>query len=516
MNKKSKITPVQPKVPITSNFMQLPDTHPMIQFINYSKEYCKATTIHGFSYVVEAKRHLAEKIFWMTTIIISMIACAILIAETLRSSELNPISIAMIETPWKIENILHPAITICPDFDNVVGGGEKFNETLICYLIEITNFNLIISRYEYILAAAMICDKLFVTNLIYYYLTETPTNAMIEIMRNHSRAKWFQKQYASWNGYDVTFSEILTSSGFCFTFNLAKAEEILNIESVADEFIYNSSALTLKGSKRQETKETQKPYLWNAKAIKKDEGLTIILKDKRKHIDMICFNSNYQIFIHHPMTYPVNVRNFLDHKEYIDLGRDKDIIIKPKLLVTDEKLRAYSPERRNCYFEGEKVLKFFKSYSYSNCLADCEARVTLDLCGCAFFANLRKFYQSVFGVNLNSIFKGDQYVPICGYRNMDCFNKVMSVFEDTTDSKTVADCKCLPSCYLLEYDFDVVESSIKRNHTNQENEEGSLNIYFDESEFIALKRFQSYVFIELIANFGGLLGIMRANGYVYG
>lgn len=34
-----------------------------------------------------------------------MIACAILIAETLQSSELNPISIAMIETPWKIENV---------------------------------------------------------------------------------------------------------------------------------------------------------------------------------------------------------------------------------------------------------------------------------------------------------------------------------------------------------------------------------------------------------------------------
>lgn len=34
-----------------------------------------------------------------------MVACAILVAETLRTSEMNPISIAMIETPWKIENV---------------------------------------------------------------------------------------------------------------------------------------------------------------------------------------------------------------------------------------------------------------------------------------------------------------------------------------------------------------------------------------------------------------------------
>ena len=80
---------------------------------------------------------------------------------------------------------------------------------------------------------------------------------------------------------------------------------------------------------------------------------------------------------------------------------------------------------------------------------------------------MRKFYESVLENNVNSIIKGEQDVPICGYRNMDCFNKVMMVFEDTTNSKTVADCKCLPSCYLLEYDIDVVQSTIKRNYTNQ-------------------------------------------------
>lgn len=89
---------------------------------------------------------------------------------------------------------------------------------------------MIISRYEYILAAAMICDKLFLTNIVYYYLGDTRTDEMIQIMQNHSRTKWFQDQYASWNGYDVTFAELLTSNGICFTFNIAKVEEILDLE----------------------------------------------------------------------------------------------------------------------------------------------------------------------------------------------------------------------------------------------------------------------------------------------
>lgn len=121
--------------------------------------------------------------------------------------------------------------------------------------------------------------------------------------------------------------------------------EVSVILSISDDFIYNSTALTLRGSRRRETKSTQEQYLWNAEAIEKDKGLTIILKDKRKHIRKMCFNSNYQVFIHHPMSYPMNLQNEYDHREYIELGSAKDIIIKPKLLVTDEKLRIFSPER---------------------------------------------------------------------------------------------------------------------------------------------------------------------------
>lgn len=80
---------------------------------------------------------------------------------------------------------------------------------------------------------------------------------------------------------------------------------------------------------------------------------------------------------------------------------------------------------------------------------------------------MRKLYQIFSESKLSNIIKGEQDIPICGYRNMDCFNKVMLMFEDTTNSKIIADCKCLPSCYLLEYDYDVVQSTIKRNYTNQ-------------------------------------------------
>lgn len=101
----------------------------------------------------------------------------------------------------------------------------------------------------------------------------------------------------------------------------------------------------MRGARRKETKIIEESHLFNAEAIEKDKGLTIIVKDKRKNVRQMCFNSNYQVFIHHPMSYPMDLQNDYDHREYIELGSAKDIIIKPKLLVTDEKLRTYSPER---------------------------------------------------------------------------------------------------------------------------------------------------------------------------
>ena len=73
-------------------------------------------------------------------------------------------------------------------------------------------------------------------------------------------------------------------------------------------------------------------------------------------------------------------------------GKATDVILRPKITTTDESLRRFSPKYRNCYFEGEKKLKYFTKYSKHNCLDECWSDLSFDVYGCVRFYLIRKVY----------------------------------------------------------------------------------------------------------------------------
>jgi hypothetical protein len=94
---------------------------------------------------------------------------------------------------------------------------------------------------------------------------------------------------------------------------------------------------------------------------------------------------------------------------------------------TDEALRKFSPEIRKCFFEGEKQLKFFKTYSKAQCKWECMANKTLEKCGCVKFSMPR-----------------DAKTPVCNLSSLSCIPKMI------TDQ-----CNCLPSCVDVEYTYQM-------------------------------------------------------------
>lgn len=61
------------------------------------------------------------------------------------------------------------------------------------------------------------------------------------------------------------------------------------------------------------------------------------------------------------------------------------ISIKPQMIRTNERLRSFEPLDRNCYFQGEKDLLYFKNYNQKNCEYECIVNTTLEMCGCVGF-----------------------------------------------------------------------------------------------------------------------------------
>jgi Amiloride-sensitive sodium channel len=73
--------------------------------------------------------------------------------------------------------------------------------------------------------------------------------------------------------------------------------------------------------------------------------------------------------LHSPDDLPISFED--DYQTSLKFGSATDILITPKLTQTDDNLRYLSPSERQCYFEGERRLKFFKIYTQSNCELEC-------------------------------------------------------------------------------------------------------------------------------------------------
>jgi amiloride-sensitive sodium channel len=117
------------------------------------------------------------------------------------------------------------------------------------------------------------------------------------------------------------------------------------------------------------------------------------------------------------------------HKpEFFKVKSMKEIYMKVIKFTTSKDLRKFDPDKRGCYFEGERKLKFFKSYTKKQCEFECLANATLKACGCVKFSMPR-----------------NKITPICDLDKVPCYLRVIN--------KSHKSCNCLQSCTYMEYDI---------------------------------------------------------------
>ena len=79
--------------------------HVLYQFSKYFFEFMKETSIHGLVYTTDKKQKLIGRIFWAIIVLLSTIACGILIKDTIRRTELNPSSLVFDDKVWKVDEV---------------------------------------------------------------------------------------------------------------------------------------------------------------------------------------------------------------------------------------------------------------------------------------------------------------------------------------------------------------------------------------------------------------------------
>jgi hypothetical protein len=63
----------------------------------------------------------------------------------------------------------------------------------------------------------------------------------------------------------------------------------------------------------------------------------------------------------------------------ISPGTENFMTIRADVLHSNENIDKISYEKRGCYVDGEKDLRFYRNYAYLNCFMECSSNHTFDV-----------------------------------------------------------------------------------------------------------------------------------------
>lgn len=242
-------------------------------------------------------------------------------------------------------------------------------------------------------------------------------------------------------------------------------------------------------------------------------GLNIVLKLTDPDLDYLCRGpvQGFKILLHTPGEIPRVSKQYFR----VPLSTEVVVSVKPNMITTSEGLSDYAPERRQCFFNNERNLTFFKVYTQNNCELECLAAFTYKECGCVKFSMPR-----------------NSTTPICSQAKVACYDSAEDklMLSDLRQSLSTGsgfskfgktDCNCLPSCTSINYDAEISQADYDFVKVLQAHEEdlaqlpnsslARLTIFFKEAQFITSKRSELYGLSDFMANCGGLLGTIIVN-----
>lgn len=111
-------------------------------------------------------------------------------------------------------------------------------------------------------------------------------------------------------------------------------------------------------------------------------GLGVVISMVKQELDNLCrIRGGFSVLLHNPLEVP----QFTQHAYRFGYDRDVSVSVEPIVHITSNELRSYSANKRKCYYDGERSLLFFNTYTQGNCKMECLANFTKNECGCVKF-----------------------------------------------------------------------------------------------------------------------------------
>jgi acid-sensing ion channel, other len=88
----------------------------------------------------------------------------------------------------------------------------------------------------------------------------------------------------------------------------------------------------------------------------------------------------YRTIVHSPYEFPSE-----SSCSFYFLDQFTQAAVTPEVTLLSDDLKTRSYQKRNCFFNGEKPLKYFKVYNRQNCNQECLSLNMSATCGCVLF-----------------------------------------------------------------------------------------------------------------------------------
>uniref|UniRef100_A0A182Q221 Pickpocket n=1 Tax=Anopheles farauti TaxID=69004 RepID=A0A182Q221_9DIPT len=470
-------------------------------------DYCMNSTIHGFKYLVGNKRTTIERIWWFIVCLLSLYGCGRLIHSVYTKWDQDPVVVTFAEKPAPVFSIPFPAVTICPE-TKVRKKDLDFSKAYEFYNDELLWQFMAAEQMVKLEALLQVCDFSFGLQMN----NDSYADNVVQVLQK--LAIPFEDIFVmcGWRAVPIDcrkfFKRTLTDSGICYTFNSLAANELMRQDQLHDEYEYTLENETAKfwnmddGYSSRAGGDTYPRRTFGA-GIR--AGMYLILKVRKKDMDYLCGNSfqGFRVHLHTPDQYPRTTNQFFR----IPLSQEVSVSVDPLLIDTGPNVRQYKPNRRLCYYNHERYLRYFKVYSKFNCDIECLANYTLHMCGCVPFSLPR-----------------DKEARICGLGMVPCADQATSVLEEMdivhefNKSENFLDkCNCLPACNAIVYNTEISQAGFDWRKLAEnidllsdeldEMELSYLSIHFKVARFIPIKRSELFGLTDFLANCGGVLGL---------
>lgn len=466
-------------------------------------EYSNESSIHSLQYIGKENIHFVERIFWIAAFIFSFLACTLLIHQTYLKWENDPVLVTFNEraTPtWKIP---FPSITLCPESPV---NAEKFNVKQAIFNLKNSKSNMTADDLRKLDALGQICEA-FEPEILQNSSDTNYIKTLEEIAVDYMGFSYLMVAGKDFELKD-RFHKIITEEGICHTFNMMDQKDLYT-KSMSSHLRYpNHGVINSNWTSNGYSTDDVNAYPMRILGSGRKAAVIVYIWFRRIDIDYSCKGSasGFLLSLHTPDETPQLDSNFYK----ISFDAETIISVIPQAMTTSKNLVNYSPIKRQCYFPGEKILKYFKHYSQSNCNLECLSEYFQEKCGCVKFWMPRT--------------EGSK---TCGNSKKNCIIDAERswILKKNTgykgDRKATQLCQCLPSCSSIHYNGEVSQSNfdVERHYeANQifysgENDTSlwtyaRILIYFKEDHFIESKRSELYGWTNFLSSCGGFLGLL--------